>query len=424
MPGIYVISVYFSVDKKFNIAGVSFLTSFPAKSTTFKVSAGASTVLLLNKTETYLDGKSYMFRAPIPRVQPGSALFLKTRLENPSGVETSVNYSLFSWDDSGEPLAGYGKSETVSGSKVLEYSAEGLSAGVYMLVVSAFTKDQKSILPVRFYVGGEKPIINWAGLRSFPVLEDVPVNVSFCVSNSASSPVDSAQGQGIRGRVVLLDGYGKELAGEQFYSNVSSQLAGKQMKFTSKENITKLVLKTELYDDLGKVIDSSQVLYDYTKFLDHQYLLKISDINVSKTGLKYSLEYSDEYGDPLSGHAVIYILSSGGDVAYIEEKDITGSLAGSVDLSRLGRGVYVLKVLEIEQKAGDSKELVYDSLPAADEPEPSGDVSSDLESESGAPEESDTSTGAWSQVALYVLLVAVAVCAVLFALKKKKQFQK
>jgi hypothetical protein len=421
MPGVYVVSLYFSVDKKYNIAGVSFLTSFPAKSTTFSVSAGASNVLLLNKTETYLNGNLYMFRAPIPQVHPGSAAYLKTRLENPSGVETSVEYKLFSWDDSGEPLSGYGKSENVSGSKVLEYSVDGLSAGVYLMIISSPFKVRRFILPVRFYVAGEKPIINWAGLGSFPVLENVPVNVSFCVSNSASSPVDSAQVRGIRGRVVLLDGYGNELAGGQFYSNVSSQLVGKQMIFTSKKNITKLVLKTELYDGVGKVIESSQILYDYTKFLSHQYLLKISDMNLSGSRLTYSLKYSDEYGDPLSGHVVIYLLSSGGSVAYMDEMDIPGSFAGSVDLSLLGPGVYVLKVLETGQKASDSKELVYDQPQVADEPEPLVDVSSDQESESDTPEENNPGTGASSQVVLYVLLAVVAVFAAFFVLKKKNK---
>jgi len=67
---------------------LTFYTAVPGKTTTFGVTGDSYEQILLDKNATTFNGRSYMFRAPIPMADPDSQITIKTRLLNP-GKKTS-----------------------------------------------------------------------------------------------------------------------------------------------------------------------------------------------------------------------------------------------------------------------------------------------------------------------------------------------
>ncbi|MBN2250780.1 MAG: hypothetical protein JW724_01725, partial [Candidatus Altiarchaeota archaeon] len=163
LPGFYVVNLYFPVERKFNVAGLTFMTSVPAAVTSFEVGGVDSGAFILEKAGTYLNGERYGFRMPAPQVGVDAPVEVKTRLSNPSGMDVDVVYQLFTWDDVEEELSQYRKTEMVSGSGELVYDLPGLPVGVYVARITASSGDWKSILKVRFTVKGAKARYIWAG---------------------------------------------------------------------------------------------------------------------------------------------------------------------------------------------------------------------------------------------------------------------
>ncbi len=355
-PGVYVINLYYPVKNKFNIAGLTFMTSVPARTTTFEVKGGAYENILLDKNQTALNGKRYMFRAPIPEVQVNTPLTVKTTLVNPGNKNVDLVYELFNWDDLETRLDSYSKTETVSDSRDLTYQISGLPTGVYLARITATTGDLQSVMKVRFFIKGAKGRFIFAGLDHFPLMSGDKAKIGFCISNSAVSPGDASVNFTVKGTITLLDADGNQVLQEQYQAPITAFIDGKKILFNVPKTLTKGTLKADMYDASGNLMDKVELVYDYTKFLNIERTFKIDSTQTSDK-IAYSVKYVDKYNDPIAGSTVVYLTGPGADgkVAYMDQKDITGSLTGEIPTSDLAGGEYTLKAVEPTQHLKDSK---------------------------------------------------------------------
>ncbi len=308
--GIYVVNTYYMVKSRFNIAGVSFMTPVPAKTTTFEVKADTQETLLLDKTETYLNGKKYQFRAFIPSFDAGTPVNLKTRITMPERKYVDILYELYSWDDTETKLDKYTKRETATSSKDLEYTLADLPVGVYMIKITATESDQKSILKVRFVMPGTKGKFSFLGIDHFPLNEGGNTTLFLCISNSAAGPGETHINFTGHGTVKVLDADSNVILEETYGPHsVTPAIDGKITSFIAPKSMTKLTLKADFYDDKDNLMDEIEIVYDTSKFLNIEKTLDLriyknnresSTITTDDT-LTYKLNYTDKYQNPVEG---------------------------------------------------------------------------------------------------------------------------
>jgi hypothetical protein len=363
-PGVYAINAYFPVKKKFNIAGLTFYTAVPGATTTFEVKADSYEQILIDKNSTTFNGKRYMFRAPIPMVDPAAQVSIKAKLLNTGKKAVVVTYELYKWDDIESKLDSYTKTETVSDSKDLEYSVSGLPVGVYSARITASSGDMKSILKVRFYLKGALGRFIWVGLGGFPLMAGDQSKVGFCMSNSAVDPGDASVKFNVSGTITVLDESGNKILEEKYSAPLTAAISGKRINFSAAKQLTKATLKADMYDDKGTLMDQVEILYDYTKFLNIEKTFSLSAPDTAKDTLSYSVSYSDKYKDGLSGDAVVYLIATDGKVASLNQDKISGSLNGAFDISGMAEGVYTLKAVEPNEHLSDSKTVTIGSAEA------------------------------------------------------------
>jgi len=361
-PGYYVVNVYFVEDRKFDVSGLSFMTSVPAKKTSFKVTGTDSGVFMLDKASTTLNGEKYGFRVPTPEVKPNAPIEIKTKLVNPNNQKVGVYYELFSWntlDTSNGGLMDYSKDETVSDSRELTYSMPSLPVGVYVAKISAFSGEWRSVIYVRFFVKGSKAGFVWAGLDHFPLMKDDKTTLAFCFTNLASEPGNSDIKTPAKIVVRVSDDSGNMIAEETYQSpGVVAALEGKKISFTSPGQYTKLKVKAEMYDDKGVLMDDAELVYDYTKFLNIEKRFTLTAPEKAVDYASYAVEYTDRYADPLTGDLVVYLSAPDGKVVSMKEEKISGKLSGEFSLVGLADGAYTIKAIEKKESLTDKKTVV------------------------------------------------------------------
>ena len=371
-PGIYAVNLYFPVKKKFNIAGLTFMTSVPGATTTFEVRGVDSGNVMLEKTSTQFNGNKYGFRMPIPEVSLNAPVEIKTKLLNPGKETATITYELFGWDDVEKKLDQYTKTETVADAKDLAYSIPGLPVGVYVARITATASDWKSILKTRFFVKGSKGRFIWVGLDHFPIMSGDSTKVGVCLSNSAVSPGDASVNFTVRGTIQVKDSGGNVLMKEDYSRPITALIDGLQAKFTAPKDSTKLTVFADMYDQAGNKMDEVEIVYDYSKFLNIEKTLTLSSPDECKDVLEYEVKYTDKYGDPLTGEVAVYLTSADGKVAALNEQKISGTIKDSFTVSDLPAGKYTLKVVEKSERmsreksvtcAGASKPAVVTTAP-------------------------------------------------------------
>ncbi len=360
-PGVYAINAYFPVQKKFNIAGLTFMTSVPAATTIFQVNGDTYEQILLDKNATSFNGNKYLFRSPIPAADSNAPISIKTTLLNPDKKDVVVTYELFQWDDINTKLDSYSKTETVSDTKDLQYTLNNLPVGVYVARITASSGDMQSILKVRFYIKGALGRFIWAGLGNFPLMNGDTSKVGFCLSNSAADPGDTSVQFNVSGTITVLDESGNTILEEKYTAPLTAAIVGKRINFTAGKQLTKATVKADMYDSNGTLMDSVEMVYDYGKFLNIEKKFALTAPDTAKDSLAYSVTYTDKYQDPLSGDTVVYMISPDGKVAALKQDTINGNLNGVFSLTGMADGVYTLKAVENNEHLTDSKTVTINS---------------------------------------------------------------
>jgi hypothetical protein len=355
-PGVYVAKAYFPVKGKFNVAGISFMSSVPAKSATFRVLGNDSGVFMLDKNKTFFNGNVYGFRDRIPGIAPGTPVALKTYINDPKGETVKVSYELFDWDDTGDRLEKYSKTETVGYSKDLSYDLPALPVGVYVARITAATPDWKSILKVRFYVQGAKARFVWLGLDRFPLMKDDSSSIAFCYSNSAVPPKDINTTLSANIKIKVSDESGNTVYEETYLAqNMTANIEGRKITFSAPKQLTKVTVSGSVYGENGALMDEVAIIYDFSSFknIEKNFALKAPD--TARDSLEYSVEYTDKYGDGVDGNVVVYLSSPDGSVSMLSESNFSGKYSGTFTLSDLPEGLYMLRAVEKKESLSDKK---------------------------------------------------------------------
>lgn len=355
-PGVYVAKVYFPVKDKFNVAGISFMSSVPAKSATFVVLGNDSGVFMLDKNRTSFNGNPYGFRDHIPGISPGTPASIKTYLNDPKGESVNVSFELFDWDDAGDIFAQYSKGEMAGYSKDLSYELPALPVGVYVARITASTPDWKSILKVRFYVQGAKARFVWLGLDRFPLMKDDASTLAFCYSNSAVPPRDINTTLPANIKIKVSDESGNTVYEETYKaSNITANIEGRKIAFSAPKQLTKLTLSASIYGINGELMDEVAIIYDYSRFknIEKNFALKAPD--TASDSIDYSVEYTDKYGDGVDGNVVVYLSSPDGSISSLSEANYSGKYSGKFSLAGLPGGAYTIKAVEKKETLSDKK---------------------------------------------------------------------
>jgi hypothetical protein len=416
-PGVYAVNAYFPVKKKFNIAGLTFYTAVPGATTTFEVNGDSYEQILIDKNSTTFNGKRYMFRAPIPMVEPNAQIGIKAKLLNPDKKNVVVTYELYKWDDIETKLDSYTKTETVSDTKDLDYTVSNLPVGVYVARITASSGDMKSILKVRFYLKGALGRFIWVGLGSFPLMNGDSSKVGFCLSNSAVDPGDASVQFNVSGTITVLDESGNKILEEKYTAPLTAAISGKRINFSAAKQVTKATVKASMYDDKGALMDEVEIVYDYSKFLNIEKKFSLSASDTAKDTLSYSVSYADKYQDALSGEAVVYLIAPDGKVAALNQDRISGNLNGAFDLAGMVDGTYTLKAVEPNEHLSDLKTVTISSV---EKPQVTTTLQEEPATTIAEPVLETKTDNTLMIVAVVVLVLAIA----LFAVKGMKKPEK
>lgn len=417
-PGVYAMNAYFPVKKKFNIAGLTFMTSVPAATTSFEVKGGSYEQILLDKNATSFNGEKYLFRSPTPEAGPGSPVFITSKLLNPGKKNVDVTYELYKWDDLETKLDSYSKTETLSDSKDLAYPLGNLPAGVYVARITASSGDMKSILKVRFYVKGALGRFIWVGLGSFPLMNADASKIGFCLSNSAVEPGDSTVQFNVSGTITLLDEAGNKILEEKYAAPLTADISGKMINFTAGKQLTKATLKADMYDGQGNLMDSVEIPYEYAKFLNIDKKFTITAPDTVKDSLSYTVSYTDKYQDPISGKAVVYLISPSGRIVALKEDNISGNMGGVFSLAGMEDGTYTLKAVENVEHLADAKTITISST--AQEPVTTT-IAQNNPTTTHAGSSAEKNPDNTLLIAAVLIIVLAALIYVLFGKKKEKK---
>jgi len=416
-PGVYSVNAYFPVKKKFNIAGLTFMTSVPGATTTFEVKGDKFEQILIDKNSTTFNAKRYMFRAPIPMVEANAHISVKAKLMNPDKKDVTIVYELYKWDDLETKLDSYTKTEIVSDTKDLDYSLSNLPVGVYVARITASSGDMKSLLKVRFYLKGALGRFIWVGLGSFPLMAGDSSKVGFCLSNSAVDPGDASVKFNVSGTITVLDESGNKVLEEKYAAPLTAAISGKRINFSAGKQLTKATVKADMYDDKGVLMDNVEIVYDYTKFLNIEKKFSLSAPDTAKDTLAYSVSYADKYNDALSGDAVVYLIASDGKVAALNQDKISGNLKGVFALVGMADGAYTLKAVEPNEHLSDSKTVTISSV---EKPKVTTTLQEEPTTTIAEPVAEPKTDSMLMIVAVIVVVLAVAV----FAVKGMKKSEK
>jgi len=417
--GEYLVKAYLVSGDMFNLLGLSFLAygppGVPGEETKFKViNNGKVSSMHLDKSKTTLNGAQYSFGDFSPQLENDKQVTVTTSLANKGAAKNAdINYEIYSWDDViGSPLKGYTKKETATigadSSKDLSFSVSSLPAGAYLLKITAASSGEKSIMKMRFSVGGAKGRYVFAGLTKFPIVKGEKNTIFFCLANSA----DRTTFFNAKGSVELQDEKGISVFKESWGpSEVTPDPRGMAIDFVPSQDLSVATLKVALSDEAGTLMDDSSIKYDLSKFRNIDSVL---DIKLDKPqynigdALRYTVSYKAAAGSDLKGEIVIYLLNPEETVVYaVEKTQIDGEYSDSINL--MGKtGLYKLVAREVTHDIKTTQDF---NLAAAKTSAVSPDTTQKNTNVSGA--------GFSSMTIVYAILILLLIGAAYYFMKNK-----
>lgn len=356
--GEYLVKAYLISGDMFNLLGLSFLPygppGVPGEETKFRViNNDKVSSMHLDKSKTTLNGVQYSFGDFSPQLAKDKQVTVATRLVNKGlSKKVDINYEIYSWDDViGSPIQDYTKKETATldanGAKDLSFSVPSLPTGTYLLKVTATTFGEKSIVKMRFSVGGVKGRYVFAGLTNFPMVKNEKNTIFFCLANSA----DRTTFFNGKGSVELKDEKGVTVFKESWGPReITPDPRGVKIDFVPTQDLSVATLKVALSDEAGNHMDDSVIKYDISKFRN---INSVFDIKLDKSvynfgdTMRYTISYKGPSGSDLKGDLVVYLLNPYEIVVYaIEKTQINGEFSDNIKL--MGKsGSYKLVAREL-----------------------------------------------------------------------------
>lgn len=352
--GEYTAKIYLLSGKYFNLAGLSFIPygppGVPGEQTKFQiVNKGIESRIYFDKGNTWLNDEKYEFSTFAPVLESSDSLKVRTTLINEGSPKTAdVNFEVYGWDDvAGQPILSKVQQILLgeNGKQEIEFDLPNLGPGAYEIKFTATYREEKSILKIRFGISGEKARLIYAGINDFPLFKGKDYTLFICTSNSA----DRILFANASFEIKLLDENNNEIFREKSeILGISPQPTALHANFLANKFIRKGKLLAFVKDDKGNVIDSAELLYDYSKFPHRNAELSITtEKNTFGKGeeISYKVALQDNT-IPLEGKILVELRTGDGKTIYAKTFQIDGTFNGKIDAD-IGQGDYKLIAREL-----------------------------------------------------------------------------
>ena len=277
--GNYKLATFFTVDKKYNMSGLSFTSNVYASFCAFEIKGNNQERIIFDRNNVKFNNEPYLFRAYVPQITSKDKAEISIPLNNTYNIskDIRITYDLYYWDALSEENKVKSDSEDfVVGShsyKTVNYSLDEIDLSVYLLKITAISKTDKSIVDIRFGVDDiPMPRINYAGITKFPIQKGEEAKAFVCFHNTNGSEFNG------KINLELKDKEGNIIASKEYQGNITGEVMVETADIGAGQNLNLFNLESELSDDNGKVIDSFSGTYDISK-LSPGYIEETSEEN-------------------------------------------------------------------------------------------------------------------------------------------------
>jgi hypothetical protein len=208
--------------------------------------------------------------------------------------------------------------------------------------------EQQSILKLKVPVSGNKGRFVYLSLNDFPVANGENAGV-FCLTNTGADPGSTESFNGIV-KLQMFDQNGGLVFEKEGSVKISGSVDGYTFSFNSPELVSVGKLVASIYDSQKHFQDKIDINYNTANFIGVNKILnaKITSVPANQgDSLVFTVDYKDEYGNPVESKIVALVYDSSGKVvAALKEKSIAGESQESLFWTPLSKGTYKLKVID------------------------------------------------------------------------------
>ncbi len=261
--GRYRADFFFSVGKKFNLAGLPFTNEIVGGSSEFTVSSTIKNNIHFQREATKVNGEKYNHIGNWPKVAPETKVVIEQTLVNPLGheVKAKLSQKLYFWDALNEKdLVDNQEKEIVlpaNSQKTVTYTIPSANKSVYYLQTIAETEGTKTIINTRVVTEG----INWGrlnypGLTKFPLKKGETADLFTCFHNTNKDRFVGTV------EVKLTDKEGHLVTRVFRQGNITGAMQAVKKSFPAKKDYDYLKLTAQLKDSSGMLMDQYSVELD------------------------------------------------------------------------------------------------------------------------------------------------------------------
>lgn len=261
--GNYTISFFYSVGKKFNLAGLPFSESIIGSSLDFKVNNVASQSVYLDRSKTKVNKILYSPMSGWPLLSASTSTVVTQPIRNTykEAKTIKVKYELFYWDslDANQDKISSKTEEILmqpNSTKELVYKIDRFEQASYYLRITATSDYDKSIVNVKFVSQAERPRLNYLALDNFPVKKGEDSSLFACFYNTSSTNTNG------RVVVILSDINDNEIGRIDYNGPIVPDMMADKKDFVATEDYSYLKIKAEVYDSKSAMVDKYDVSYD------------------------------------------------------------------------------------------------------------------------------------------------------------------
>ena len=285
--GNYKLASFFTVDKKYNLSGLSFTSNVHANFCTFEIKGNNQNRIVFDRNSAKFNNEQYLFRSYIPQITSKDKAEISIPLNNTYNIskDIRITYDLYSWDALSEENKIQSDSQDIvigaNSYRTIKYLLDEIDSSVYLLKITAVSETDKSIVDIRFGVDDiPLPRINYAGITKFPIQKGEKAKAFVCFHNTNDSVFNG------KINLELKDKEGNIIVSKEYQGNITGDVMVETVDIEANKNLNLLTLESKLSDKNGKVIDSFSGIYDISK-LDPGYIKETSEKN--NTGIYFIL---------------------------------------------------------------------------------------------------------------------------------------
>lgn len=394
--GKYSLASFFTVAKKMNVSGLSFIDNVYGGITYFEVkNKGGVSEVVIDRTKTTLNKAPFYARMFTPQFEQGKQVTIDYPVSNLSekNQDITITEKIYKWDNLLESQLVGEKTENDKlpgkGKKDRSASFSNLEPGVYLFESKIENAGSKSLLKVRFAVAGDNPPgrINFAGISNFPLIKGQSAHIFSCFHSVSD-------GASVNGKVVLnLKNGNKIIASSDYKGKVTPQIMAIKKDFTAEDDYNNLKLEAVFYDQNGKIYDRVELDYSCSNLPDTK------KINIEIKNGTLSVAPVNACGKPVKTKMAIEMTENNNPKAVLYEASFTGDKYSKKYDFKSGSNY---KIIAIAQN-GVKGEMIYDT---------------DLAQKAEKAEKIKKS----SILVVIILITISAILAILYLKNKKRKF--